>query len=596
MSGPLFSQLQRLAEENGERIAFRDEHQQLSYRTWMEQGARLATDLAAGGMGSGSKLLFYSDDPLQMLIGYAACFQLGAVCVPLDPHAALRRVREIAVDCRADGMLVSPSKRAVLQQHSFPWPIFCVEGEETTVHAPEGRMRRAAAASAQEEPRLHDAAFIFYTSGSTGKPKGAIIPQNSVRVFMEWGKEAFQTGPQDVFLCHAPLHFDMSLFALFVAAAGGSMCVLPATRLRTNPTYLIGLIKRNNVSVLHLVPSAVNLLLQSCSDDERLEGVKAAIFSGEPLPGKLLPGIRRLLPGARIVNVYGSTETNDALLYELPAEHPVTRPVPIGRPLPHVTALVLDPRGKPCAEGETGELFIRSETAMSGYIGVNPRETFTQVEGYAGSFFPTRDLVKVEHGLYHYVGRKDNLIKLNGQRVDLGWVERVLLNHPDVREAAVIVRQHRQRKQLVAVLSAAQPPARELSTLALRAYCAAHLSRPAIPSRYIIRAEPLPKTSTGKIDRRAIAAELAQAPDLPISKQELKQFIVTRFLPGEHAESLPDDYHLLENGVVDSLGLLGVVVYLEERLGVEIAEEEMTPDDFASVERIVSFLKRKGWW
>ncbi|UFJ42468.1 AMP-binding protein [Brevibacillus humidisoli] len=596
---PLFSQLHRLADQYRDHIAYRDDQRQLSYGEWLERAARQAEVLLKLGITPGSRLVFYSDDPLMIVVGYAACFQIGAVCVPIDAQAPVSRVIEVAADCDAAGYFVSANKLAALRSVvPADKPILCPAWEEEAeqVHGQSGSEADAALLPDVGQLSEVEPAIIFYTSGSTGRPKGVMIPQQSVLIFMQWGREEFRTGPHDVFFCHASMHFDMSLFALFVSVAGGSVCVLPSPQSRTNPAYLLRMIKQNKVNILHLVPSAMNLILQSCDTEIQVDSVRAVIFSGEPLPSKLLPGIRRLLPGARIVNIYGSTETNDAFLYEVPPDHDSSQPVPIGRPFPHVTALVLDQQQQPCAEGEAGELYICSATSMSSYVGIEPSETFISVQGYDGWYYPTRDLVKVENGLYHYVGRKDNMVKLNGLRVDLGQVERVLISHPAVREAAVVVRRQGERQLLVAVLVTDQQDRDTLSGIALRAYCAEHLPKQSIPSRYLIRFEPLPKTSTGKVDRAAIREELSAAPAFSIGKTELKQYMVTRFLPGESVESLPDDYHLIENGVIDSLGLVGIAVYLEERLGVEIGEEEITPEHFASIERIIYFLKRKGWY
>ncbi|MBO8162789.1 MAG: AMP-binding protein [Brevibacillus sp.] len=593
----LFAQLKLLACRYRDRVAYRDDRRELTFGEWMERAEQWADHFTKGGISKGSRLLFYCDDPLAMAIAYAACFRIGAVCVPVDPESSLDRVKELAEHCAASGFFISKGKQRAIQSLAAGHPIFV--GDVEGIRSAAGILDTGTAAffkeGGLEQPDFSDHAFIFYTSGSTGRPKGAIISHRSVLAFMKWGAAELAVCPEDAFFCYAPLHFDMSLMDLFVSVAGGAACVFPHPRLRTNPAYLRDAIHTGKVTVLHMVPSAMNLLLQAVGE-ERLEGLRMAIFAGEPFPVKLLPAIRASLPGARIINIYGSTETNDAFWHEVKPEEDISKPVPIGRPLAHVMPLVLNEEGKLCGEGETGELYISSATSMSGYVGVDPKETFVRVDGYEGWFYPTRDLVRVENGLYYFVGRKDNMIKLNGQRVNTGDVENVLLSHPAVREAVVITSEQEARLRLAAVIHVDDREGAPLSGLALRTYCAQRLPRAAIPTRFVLNDQPLPKTSTGKVDRQAVTRKWGRITASPIGMEELKQFLIARFLPGEHVESLPDDYDLIENGVIDSLGIVGIVVFLEERLGVEINEAEISLEEFRSVTRMMRFLQRKGWW
>jgi acyl-coenzyme A synthetase/AMP-(fatty) acid ligase len=213
-----------------------------------------------------------------------------------------------------------------------------------------------------------------------------------------------------------------------------------------------------------------------------------------------------LFPKARFTNVYGCTETNDSFLHELDADS-LEHPVPIGRPLPGVEALIVGEGGDVVTGPGTGELYVTTPFQAAGYL--DPaRDAGRFVPHPRGAdrrrWFRTGDLVtRRPDGCIVVEGRRDFQVKVRGVAVNTAEVERVLLDHADVVAAAVVaVPDPLAGRQLAGVVQRA--PGTRLNSLTLRGHCARRLPQAAIPSSLRIADDPLPTTSTGKVDRQAV--------------------------------------------------------------------------------------------
>ena len=226
------------------------------------------------------------------------------------------------------------------------------------------------------------------------------------------------------------------------------------------------------VHVIQGVPLLYSLL------QEPLPSIRHAILTGDVTPMTLLARLPQLLPNARLYNVYGCTETNDSFVHEIDVQRELALgAIPLGEPIEGVQAKVVD-----------GELWVSTPFQASGYLGAG--------DGFRGDgFYRSRDLVRQDaSGRLFLDGRTDSQVKIRGLRVNLQAVERCLQD--DVAEIAVFAVEGR----LVAVVRG------DVNTLELRARCARELGRAAVPSTIEVQAAPLPRTTTGKVDRNAVRA------------------------------------------------------------------------------------------
>ncbi|MFI8510853.1 AMP-binding protein [Streptomyces sp. NPDC085460] len=359
------------------------------------------------------------------------------------------------------------------------------------------------------------AGFLLTTSGSTGLPKIVPVPTGAVTRFTAWAGESFPLGPGARVLNYAPLNFDLCLLDIWSTLAHGGTVVLADPDRGASPSYLRDLVADHAVTLIQGVPLLFQLLIEATADSGPLTTPEHIVFAGESTPGRVLDDLAAVFPDARWYNNYGCTETNNSFLHVIDRTAPVHAPLPIGRPLPGVDWLITDEDGKPVTGQGRGELVVSTPFQTPGYLNAPNEERFApHPDGEPGRvYYRTGDVVtRHEDGTVSVLGRADFMVKVRGFQISTQAVEQVLLDHPDVVEAAVIaLPDPAAGTRLHAVLRVTAPGA--VSTLALRAHCARHTVRAAVPTAFDLTTDPLPKTSTGKVDRNLVRRALAPAAD-----------------------------------------------------------------------------------
>jgi acyl-coenzyme A synthetase/AMP-(fatty) acid ligase len=361
-------------------------------------------------------------------------------------------------------------------------------------------------------PDPGEIALMLTTSGSTGVPKIVPLTMGAIERFTDWAGEQFGIGPGAAVLSYAPLNFDLCLLDIWTTLKFGGCVVLVDQDQAVNPRYLLELFTATELKVVQAVPMLYRLLLAAtATDPRRFPGVEHVIFTGDALPRRIMARLPELFPDARFYNVYGCTETNDSFMHEVDPGQPLPPgPLPIGRPLPGVAALVVSPDGRTVRGGGTGELLVSTPFQTRGYLGAQDAgDRFTRhADGRV--YFRTGDLVgRAADGELTLIGRSDFQVKVRGVRVNLEEVERIILEHDQVTEAAVVaVPDESAGNRLHALVRLGG--AGDVNTLQLREHCARRLPRAAIPSAIRLVETPLPRTGTGKVDRREIRVSLIE--------------------------------------------------------------------------------------
>ncbi len=360
------------------------------------------------------------------------------------------------------------------------------------------------AATAPEEPAAggaEDVTLLLTTSGSTGLPKIVPLTAGAIERFTDWAAAAFGIGPDVQVLNYAPLNFDLCLLDIWATVKAGGTVVLVDAERSTNGKHLLELVRTERVNVIQSVPMLFRLV-RDAWDGEPLTDVRHVILTGDKISAQLLGELPGLFPGTRIWNLYGCTETNDSLIHEI---DPAAEGLPVGRPLPGVEALVLAPDGTVLDGPASGELLVHTPFQTTGYLDPTASEgRFVRVEGRSEPFFRSGDLVQRDaDGVFTLLGRNDFQVKVRGTRINLEEIELVLLEHEDILEAAVIgIPDDVAGVRIHAVVRGRAPGSP--NGLGLRDHCRKRLPRVAIPSALEIVHEPLPATSTGKVDRQEI--------------------------------------------------------------------------------------------
>ncbi|HEY7418361.1 MAG TPA: amino acid adenylation domain-containing protein, partial [Ktedonobacteraceae bacterium] len=495
------------------------EDQSLSYQELLLRSTRLAHLLRQQGVGPESLVGLCLQRSFELVIGLLAILQAGAVCVPLDPDYPGARLAFLMQDAQLCLLLTHSHLNERLPDHDIP--LLCLDLPQESAELP------------AELPTLppvlaEQAAYVIYTSGSTGTPKGVLLRHSSLVNRIRWGQQVHPLTPADRVLQEASFSFDFALWEFFGPLSAGAQVILPRPGGQRDIDYLLSLIARHQITVLHLIPSLLRVFLEQ-PDLSSCASVRHVYAGAEPLPFELWQRYRQRF-SAPLHNVYGPTETTiDATCWSATVDSGEQR-VLIGRPLSQVEVYLLDASGQPVPIGVPGEIYLGGAGLARGYLH-RPELTAERFVPHPFSRQPgarlyrTGDLARyLPDGRLEYVGRVDNQVKVRGFRIELGEVENALSQHPAVAQAVALVNEdHLGERRLVAYVV---PRAGEVVLAGeLRQFLQERLPDYLLPTRFLSLAH-LPLTPHGKLDRQALPEPDAGRPDL-------KKFYVAPRTPAE---------------------------------------------------------------
>jgi amino acid adenylation domain-containing protein len=505
-----------------EAIIFKD--RTLTYAELDFESNKLAQLLLSLKIGKGDRVGLYLDRGIEAIIAACAVLKAGAVYVPIDPASPARRVGYIIEKCGIKTLLTFHEKLAKIESAfpenvPFTQIVLMDEAEPKvstlrTVQLIGGRS--IADEFGKNAPDVNtvdsDIAYILFTSGSTGNPKGVMLSHLNSLAFVNSVFRFFDIQKEDRFSSIAPLHFDMSIFDIFVAFKAGACVVVIPEAVAMFPAKLAEYIADKRISVWNSVPSALSLLATYKDLETRdLSSLRLILFAGEIFPLKYLRVLQDAIPGARFCNMYGQTEANSSTYFWVDRVSIEDKGVlPIGKPLPNFEVFALDETGV-CIEapGKEGELYVRASTVALGYWGEPEKTENAFVKNplrpdLRERVYKTGDLVHLDgNGNYVFSGRKDHMIKSRGYRIEIGEIETVLCSHPDIKNAVVVpIPDELIGNRLLAVIEPFMPD--KITRDMVLKYCMAQLPRYMVPEDVQFRV-CLPMTSSGKVDRKKLS-------------------------------------------------------------------------------------------
>ncbi|MET0233005.1 MAG: amino acid adenylation domain-containing protein [Kibdelosporangium sp.] len=469
------------AGRRADKVAVVGPDESLTYARLEELSDRLAARLIQAGVRVEDRVAICVPRSARLMAAILGVLKAGGAYVPLDPAYPTERLRFIEADARADVLITTEELRRTGIGAGVGTIIDIDEPLPDQVVALQGRARP------------DNLAYLIYTSGSTGRPKGVAI-EHRAAVNMLFGHMAWYSFDEtDVWSQFAACGFDMAVYEQFMPLLTGATSVIAAEDERMDGRLFVDFVTRNRITVQVSSPA----FLQSLGRPE-LPTVRALITGGEVAN---LPDVAYYAPRKTFLNCYGPTEvTICTTSYRATGTETAPR-LPIGRPQPNTTLYIVDNDGQLCPIGVPGEIYIGGLGLARGYWD-DPELTgrrFTTLPALGDErLYRTGDRARWRpDGMVDFLGRLDTYVKLRGYRVEPGEIEAVLITHPAVAQAAVLVREESLVAFVVGDANAAQ----------LRDYLAGRLPYYMVPAAFVPLSR-MPMTEHVKIDRRALAAVL----------------------------------------------------------------------------------------
>jgi amino acid adenylation domain-containing protein len=481
-------------------VALTDGGDALTYADLDRRSEAVARRLRALGAGPETLVGLCVERSPDLVIGMLGILRAGAAYVPLDPDYPRDRLAFMVEDAAAPIVL---THRALHDR--LP-----ASGARLIDLDQLDAAQRSAPDHGSSSPALPDStAYVMYTSGSTGRPKGVAVTHHQVVRLFEATRSLFDFDERDVWTMFHSFAFDFSVWELWGALAHGGRLVMVPYRVSRSPEAFHALLADERVTVLNQTPSAFRELVRADQAAGARElALRTIIFGGEALELETLrPWFERHGDQRpRLVNMYGITETTVHVTHRAlsAADLGAGRASLIGAPLPDLSLHLLDHHGEPVPIGVPGEICVGGAGVARGYLrrpALTAERFVPDRSGRGGRLYRSGDLARHRaDGELEYLGRADQQIKLRGYRIETGEIEAALLDHPAVRQCAVVVRDRSGDpgdRRLVAYVVAGGAAAD------LRAHLARRLPAHMVPSAFVAL-ERLPLTAQGKLDRAAL--------------------------------------------------------------------------------------------
>ncbi|MYW00127.1 non-ribosomal peptide synthetase, partial [Streptomyces sp. SID3343] len=550
----------------------------LTYRELDDRANSLAWELVRRGAGPEDLVVLALPRTEDLVVGLLGILKSGAGYVPMDPRHLAGRAETVLSEA-APRFAVTDTATWRELPHDGISPVDIDRSAQWD--ASKGALDDAGRIAPLRPDNL---AYVMYTSGSTGTPKGAAITHRNLVNGVRELVRVLDPPPGWRMLAGTSVNFDVSVFELLTALSTGGTAEVVSNALV--------LAERDNWDghVISAVPSVLGELVGRL---DRATDVRTVVLAGEALPARLVRQIRAALPGARVVNSYGQSESFYATTFSLAASEDwaESEVAPIGTPLGNMRAYVLGPGLAPAPQGVVGELYVVGTCLGRGYHG---RPGITAERFVANPFGPpgermyrTGDLARwAPDGQLHYAGRADAQVKVRGLRIEPGEVEAALTAHPKVAQAVVVARDTAGRRQLVGYVVPGGRTVREgsvdlmggIDAQELRAAVAQRLPDYMVPSAFVVL-DRLPLTANGKVDRAAlpepeIAGGAYRAPRTPREKVLVAVFAEVL---GLERVGLDDDFFATGGDSIRSLQVVSRARAKDVEITPKLIFEHRTP-------------------
>jgi acyl-CoA ligase (AMP-forming) (exosortase A-associated) len=508
--------LEQSAQQFPEKTALVCGEQRLSFAQIEEACNRLAHGLIAMGVRRGDRVAVYLDNTVEAVVSIFAILKAGAVFMCVNPTTKAEKLTYILNNSGARVLITQSQKVKSVQacrenMSDLEAVLVAGQGVEQVAPAPERVVAWETLMAEHSErvqpPAKHsidiDMAALIYTSGSTGNPKGVVMTHLNMVAAATSITTYLENTPDDIILNVLPLSFDYGLYQILMGFKCGGTVVLE--RSFTYPHAVLQRLMAERATGFPLVPTMAAILLQMDLTPYRFPCLRYITNTGAALPTHHIMKLRELFPQTKVYSMFGLTECKRVSY--LPPEQLDSRPTSVGKAMPNVEVYIVNAQGQRLPPGEVGELVVRGANVMQGYWRL-PEETARMLKPGpvpGEQVLHTGDLFRMDaEGYLYWIGRQDDIIKSRGEKVSPKEVENVLYGLEGVAMAAVIGVPDTVLGQAIKAMITLKEGVHLTQNDVLR-HCARHLEDFMVPT-LVEFCDTMPKTTTGKIDKRELAA------------------------------------------------------------------------------------------
>ncbi|MFE3576472.1 amino acid adenylation domain-containing protein [Lysinibacillus sp. NPDC059133] len=479
-------------------IAVQYEKQTLTYKELNQQANRFANYLLRNGLKSGDIVGVAMERSIELIITVLGILKSGGAYVPIDPQQSTERISYILEQSNTKIIISQKEVSHVVSADDYNVKLF----DEILFE-----LFREKDTDLNLDLNLEHAAYLLYTSGSTGMPKGVLVPHRAISNHTLWKQREFPLGFQDVVLQKTAFTFDVSVSEIFAPLIAGAKLLMAKPNGHLDPEYLLDIIKNEKVTLLQVVPTMLNLLTENSVKLQSCTSLRYMLCGGEYLKLELVNRFQSLHNG-QLVNLYGPTETCIDSTYWISDKNDYSNQIPIGYPVEGCDAYILDSQLGILPVGVIGELYIGGKGLAIGYINKSDLTAdkfipnpFTQ-DG--SRLYRTGDLAKfLPDGSIEYIGRQDQQLKINGNRVEVEEIESSMKLFPGILEVVVSADKDQNDNTILVAYYVKRKSTSIFNNNEFNEFLKQRLPYYMVPSRYICL-DSFPTTSSGKVDRNAL--------------------------------------------------------------------------------------------
>jgi long-chain acyl-CoA synthetase len=476
--------------------------------TWREveqQAAQVAAGLRKMGLQRGDRIALLLGNRIEFVLAMFGAAKLGAITVLLGTRQQKPEIAYVLTDCGAR-LLIHESMLAdrLPDARDVPDLVHRIAVDDNASASQFSGLVKNAPLQEPADVAEEDTAMILYTSGTTGRPKGAMLAHCNVIHSAMIFASCMELTSADRSIAVVPLAHVTGVVAnvMSMACCAGALIIVAEFK----AAEYLKIAARERITYTVMVPAMYNLcLLQADFDNYDLSAWRIRGYGGAPMPIATIEKLAVKIPGLKLMNAYGATETTSPSTI-MPGELTASHIDSVGLPCPGADIIVVDAQGRELPRGEIGEIWIRSGSVIQGYWN-NPKAT---VESLTGGFWHSGDLGSIDaQDFVRVVDRQKDMINRGGLKIYSAEVESVLAGHPGVVESAIIAKPCPVLGERVHAVIVTRGS--EVREGALRAWCAERLSDYKVPETMVLTAELLPRNANGKVMKRQLREAWAVA-------------------------------------------------------------------------------------